>query len=478
MATKKMVTDVDLDAAVQAEINDTGSLSRGALNATIDARAVKVSEAPLDPRRYGATFDGVTDDTTALRDAFAALPASGGTIALRGGKAVTKRILLNGKTNTTVIFDQAELVASAAAPDTGAGDAGVALTIANCTDLDLRNVHINGNRANIASQASGSTNRGVQVALKISSSTRVQVNNPRILEAVQDGIAGSTNKQVTITNPVMENIGESGIYFSTGSEDIAIIGGTFKNTGASGDWGNVVQFRNDCQRISIVGLVSKKSYGGITFTEGITDASVVGFVGHEMGIPVAINSAGTLNPVNKRIKITGSEFYASATPRAAASSTVDDFHILGTDFYGAFIALGSFDTFVDSTVDGFNPGAGLAALNLKAKARVLGSTVRNITGRGIEVQGAGAAVFDTRFDTLSDLAIRILAAGTTFRHGRNRFTGVTGGPLFDSTTDSLGGDLFRPAVAASALGALSKKQEIFDDNGVSLGFIPIYTSIT
>ena len=37
MATKKMVTDVDLDAAVQAEINDTGSLSRGALNATFVA---------------------------------------------------------------------------------------------------------------------------------------------------------------------------------------------------------------------------------------------------------------------------------------------------------------------------------------------------------------------------------------------------------------------------------------------------------
>lgn len=35
MATKKMVTDADLDAAVQAEINDSGSLSRGALNATI-----------------------------------------------------------------------------------------------------------------------------------------------------------------------------------------------------------------------------------------------------------------------------------------------------------------------------------------------------------------------------------------------------------------------------------------------------------
>lgn len=76
MAIKKMVTDVDLDAAVQAEINDTGSLSRGALNATY------VGNTPSGFDRGKAIRD------TAYRPFQAQLLAGGSQVFIHGHSVV------------------------------------------------------------------------------------------------------------------------------------------------------------------------------------------------------------------------------------------------------------------------------------------------------------------------------------------------------------------------------------------------------
>lgn len=431
-------------AAVAGELQDPTSPSRAVLSATIGEQAVRVSDAPIDPRRYGAKGDynastgAGTDDTDALRRAFADLPATGGTILLSGGRFLTHRIYVTGKSNIKVIFDNAELVAATTAPDTGAGDAGVLLVFNNCTDLTLVNPALNGNRSRIPSLASGSTNRGVQVALKLSNCTRVSILAPRIVESVHDAIAGTNNKQVTIADPTLENIGEHGVYFSTGSEDISIIGGTLKNIGASGDWGNAYQFRKDCRRIAISGGVANKVYGGIALTEGIVDFSITGFQGTDMGAHLLINSAGAVNPVNKNIKVTGCGFRARAGALTVFVSTVENYNIVGSDYSGGFNNVGGFDLLSDSTIDGFNPGTGQAAVVLKGKARVSASKIKNITGRGVEAQAPGASVFNTEFDTITEHAVRVVPGAGEFRHGGLRFTAITLAPFFDSTTTSGG----------------------------------------
>lgn len=68
---------------IAATLNGLGSASTMtpaelAADSAFTGGYIRVNEAPLSPRKYGAVFDGVTDDTAALVATFAALPAYSG----------------------------------------------------------------------------------------------------------------------------------------------------------------------------------------------------------------------------------------------------------------------------------------------------------------------------------------------------------------------------------------------------------------
>jgi hypothetical protein len=153
----------------------------------------------------------------------------------------------------------------------------------------------------------------------------------------------------------------------------------------------------------------------------------------------------------------------------------------------------SLDATGQLTATKFNLGAGDAASYLyRAFADVIGVagslfvnaslSLRNDSpGAKLSIGTSGTEQLgiDCATGTVTHAGALTLNPGTTFAvHGSNLDVDTSGNVIAVGKVKATGGIGVGNAVAASSPGSVVKKMEVFDANGNSLGFVPIYSSIT
>lgn len=119
--------------------------SNGNLISTYSAQGFNV-------KSYGATGDGVTDDTAAINLAITAITsAGGGTLYFPAGTYVTTGIVITSLTNFTIRGDRGAILTIAANTVAQPNQASKnILTITDCTDFTIEDMSIDGRRDTIA----------------------------------------------------------------------------------------------------------------------------------------------------------------------------------------------------------------------------------------------------------------------------------------------------------------------------------------
>lgn len=178
----------------------------------------------INVKAYGATGDGVTDDTTAIRAAVAAASVGAvvyfpeGTYLISDDILPAAAITLQGAGPSSVIkmkdgsFRNFSSVISALTYSS-------MLLFGNINDVVVRDLAIDGNRANNATDGTGANN-GYGNALTFHNCDRVWLQNLYIHDTCRDGISYRLGSYLLVDNVQTQNIGIAG---TNGGEGLLVI---------------------------------------------------------------------------------------------------------------------------------------------------------------------------------------------------------------------------------------------------------------
>ncbi len=178
----------DGDALTAAEVNELA----------------RFASATVNVKNYGAVADGVTDDSTAINAAVAALPDNGILLFPAGNYAIADKILISGKTRPTVDLRRATITALALLNES-------LLEFLNCTRPTLIGGVLDGNKGAqtlssfCVSFNGGSHGRAIDVEVK---------------NAKTYGFYAIGHNHLDLINPYAHDCDQSGIAMDTGSADV------------------------------------------------------------------------------------------------------------------------------------------------------------------------------------------------------------------------------------------------------------------
>lgn len=420
---------------------------------------------------YGAKGDDAADDTAAIQAAIAALPAAGGVVYFPPGTykittaiAVRSALVLRGAGSSASVIHQASTLSH--------GFSGT----------DIMYLTVDGLR--VVGPGSGSGD-----GLHLVRSSNAATNYIRLVDAVfrtwgASGVSISNAIVSTFSQVRSENNGGHGfdLYGVSGVAGTSVaLNGCYANANAGSGYhidtmaycalsgcaaeANLVDYEAvNCQAVSFTGCGSENNGGTGWLIDG----------GYGVGLYscwLYRNNGVGVNVANAAIAVTVVSLVDN-TPGAGATSCV-------TTASGTKVALFNVhNTTANSLATGstqvFNDSSGSSAFNgtlyLQNDLVVSGTTalLSNATVSG---------ELDIGTDTnLYRVAANNLATDDAF---------TVGGTLHTYSNSQVDGDLrvggslgVGNAAAATTPGAVVRKVEIFDANGNSLGFIPVYNTIT
>lgn len=195
-----------------------------------------ITGAPINVRDFGATGDGVTDDTNAILAAIAAMPVNGSALFFPAATYIVNSdnsngLKFNGKSNFVVEGYGATIKVKAGASVVGGFEV---MSYFNCTNGAINGLTIDGNRANRTIPGETSAH-----ALTICTSCKqITINDVIAINSPADGflittfdftVAATYPSDITLVNCVADNSFRNGLS-SIGSLRLTLRGGEFKNT--------------------------------------------------------------------------------------------------------------------------------------------------------------------------------------------------------------------------------------------------------
>jgi hypothetical protein len=207
----------------------------------------------INARSYGATGNGVTDDTTAIQAAVNAIPSTGGQVFLPGGKYLISSTITLPPINSNL----------RGGAFVGAGHNATQLYLANSSNTDMvkvngqfwtvRDMNLDGNYPN---NASG----GVGILVNF---TKTVLQNLYIANAKTDGIQLVTASQpahaALLSNIYVISCQSNGINASTGAYDLKANNIWIGSCGAAGllinsteqHWNNLHSWGNGAEGVKV-----------------------------------------------------------------------------------------------------------------------------------------------------------------------------------------------------------------------------------
>jgi hypothetical protein len=425
----------------------------------------------LNVKNYGAVGDNATDDTAAIQATINALPAAGGAVYFPAGtykitSALTLRnsLTLKGDDSSASVIHQTNTTAN------------------GLNGVDILYLGINGLR--IVGPTSGSG-----IGLNLTRSSNAATNYLNITSTTfstwgSHGVSISNAIVSTFSLVKSESNGGHGFYFH-GDAGVAgtsvAMNGCYANANtASGYYFNTMAYCSlsgcaseanaidynitNCQAVSCTGCGSENNNGvGWLISGGYGVGLYSCWLYKNNGIGVHITGAAVAATVVALVDNTpgGS---ATACMQVDSGCTAVSFNVHNT----------TANSYATGTTQVFNDTAGgsvfTGGLTLQSTLGVSGDA--NFLGNA-HVSGELDIGADTN---LYRVSANVLATDDGFTAGGNMHT------YSDATADgqirATGGIGVGNSLAATTPGAVTKKIEIFDQNGASLGFIPVYNSIT
>jgi parallel beta-helix repeat protein len=315
------------DGADTVYISANGG-TRVAVNADYDAR-LDLTVTAVNVKAYGATGDGVTDDTAAIGSAWTALTTAGsGVLYFPAGNYLTTGIVLRNGSNFVVKGDRGAVLwtsrGTVAAPTQATHNV---LTVADCTDFTITGLEVDGRRDVIAADqympGSYTANSG-QNTVRVSDATKYVVGE---MVSVSGGLTvnGATEKDFsdpfhyitainTGTNTLTLDANLTHTYTGTGASGGGYVtryqtGDSSRYTAAGRTLGNEDAQNGihllSCQRFQVLGCVARnvwespiKCGTGISTTtttattDGCTDGVIASNVcthGYDQGVSVWVS---------------------------------------------------------------------------------------------------------------------------------------------------------------------------------------------
>lgn len=225
----------------------------------------------VDPRQFGAVYNGHTDDSAAIQAAINSLPASGGTVSISGVSALAAGIHLIGRTNVRV---------TAAAPGDGFTLTGVPSQARNPLQFGFF-----GEGSIVVSRCNGCQVDGLAIS----------ANNQHV-----SPIALGQNAKTNVLNNVIKNTGGVAAIYAVGNTGDSYSGNTIVGSTnyARGLWiGNGYAGASETYPIISNNNISNLAATGIgTISFGATISGNV--VMHCAGAGVALSAGGLYSTSN------------------------------------------------------------------------------------------------------------------------------------------------------------------------------------
>lgn len=195
-----------------------------------------ITGAPINVLDYGATGDGITDDTDAILDAIAAMPSVGSALFFPAGTYIVNSdnvngLKFNGKSNFVVEGYGATIKVKNSAPVTTNHEV---MFFINCQNGAINGLTIDGNRANRTI-----TMQTASHCLSITDyCSNIVVNDVVCKNSTSDGLYVSTTvlgtqasypTDIVLNNCIADNAYRNGLSV-IGSLRLTVNGGQYKNT--------------------------------------------------------------------------------------------------------------------------------------------------------------------------------------------------------------------------------------------------------
>lgn len=195
-----------------------------------------ITGAPVNVLDYGATGDGITDDTNAILLAIAAMPVNGGALFFPAGTYLVNSdnlngLKFNGKSNFVVEGYGAIIKVKAGASVVGGYEV---MSFFNCSNGAINGLTIDGNRANrtIPGETSAHLLTICTSCSQITVNDVIAVNSPAdgfLITTFDFTVAATYPTDITLVNCVADNAYRNGLS-SIGSLRLTLRGGEYKNT--------------------------------------------------------------------------------------------------------------------------------------------------------------------------------------------------------------------------------------------------------
>ncbi|WP_176706803.1 glycosyl hydrolase family 28-related protein [Paenibacillus hemerocallicola] len=474
--------------------DDTGLV----LVSTAGYRFKRIYEGPVHVKWFGAKGDGSSDDTAAIQAAINGL-AGGGVAFLPSSTYIVSstvsipypNVKIMGSGSSTVIkaaaasnyetmisasglsgIEIADLVVDAnKANRTGLTVRTVAILLASCTDSSVDNCIVQNTIGGGGIPGVGIALGGVSVRCKV---TGCILKDCGVAGKAADGVYTSGTQNL-IMNCIALNCTDTGFVIEKSSLS-GIIGCTAKQCGAGA-------------------AITNASAADVTgnFIDGLTiyDWSASNTGGIQIGTPNA--SLGALlntrvsNVTMERVAGSGPSVYARQQGGKIIGLTLENIRINGAGTQG--ILFNATDILIANchiynttnagiqsqgacervVIEGcyiYGGSFGIALTTGCTGCHIVGNVMIGITGQtnyGVYCFGTGTNI-NCIMNTIENVTVRKIGydAGTL----PNVFSSVNAGISTNATA------------TATALGTLSRKFQIFDKDGGSIGFIPVYSTIT
>lgn len=236
------------DSSGNVTVTDPATASGTTVTATgtTTARALQERFAEVfNVKDFGATGDGVTDDSVSIQAALTAAKASPPSLVLfpPGTYSVSAQLSI-GSVTTLSGYGAKLFLATNANVHVLRGETGA-------TDITILGLAIDGNMAN----QSGSGGHGISLNGTALSSKRLAVQDCRITNCKETGIFATSCEEVQFTNNIVTGGGGEGIQVTTACQNVMMSGNHVKDTVNAG-----ISFGGDY--ITIVGNVVENCGSG------------------------------------------------------------------------------------------------------------------------------------------------------------------------------------------------------------------------